>query len=178
MMARPVSHPDDIAARDHIRRRLRALRRDLGVRVEDLADAAGVTTDAIYLYEQRATNPLTGTVQRHAGGLNHRLVMRLAATPALPTHPYAVNLLAMAAATSDGATADAHQRAALLADLVAYRRWLGLTAREITERCGCSRDGTWASQLEAGRKQALLGSYQRYARALGGHLHLDLEPLT
>ncbi len=171
-------HPDDTAARITLRHQLRDLRRQLGVHVDDLADACGTTFKAIYLFEQRGNNPLAATVQRYAGGLGHQIVMRPMLTPELREHPDAAALAALAAATHNPALADAYQRSAVLTNLVAHRRWLNMSARDIAERCGLHRAGGWISQFENDQKPALLATYQRYTRALGGHLNLDLQPLN
>lgn len=168
-------HPDDAEARIKLRLTLRDLRRQQHLTVEHVADQTGSTIAAVYLFEQRDSQLLIARAQRHARGVNHRLVLHPVLPHTLPAHP--TEAAFTAAAVNGGDLDDDYHRSAVLTHLVAYRRWLGLSARDIAERCGNDRAGSSTSLLEADTKPALLASYQRYARALGGRLELDIEAL-
>jgi transcriptional regulator with XRE-family HTH domain len=168
-------HPDDAEARVKLRLQLRDLRRRSGLTAEQTAHNIGCTIAALYLTEQRDSRILLERAQRHARGLHHQLILHPTLPHTLPPHPTEAAFAAMA--DTGGRLSDEHHRAAVLTHLVAYRRWIGLSARDIAERCGNGRDGSSTSQLEAGLKPALLSTLQRYTRALGGVLHIDLEPL-
>ena len=170
-------HPDDTEARIRLRNQLRNLRRSTGVTVHALAEACATTPAAIYLYEQRGHNPLCASVQRHARHLGRRLQLHPVFDPALPDHPDAATFTALADATTNLDLAARHEQAALMANLVAYRRWYGLTARDLADRLNVVRGSGSVSAIESGTKPAHLSTYQRYARALGGRLDLHLQPI-
>ncbi len=170
-------HADDREARTKLRLQLRDLRRQAGHTVAEAAHRAGITPSTLSLYERRGDNPHVVNVQRNARSLNHRLVLRPDLPHNLPTHPTAAILHDLAEQTTEPHLQDVYHRSAVLSDLVAYRRWLGITAREMSAAWGTRPDATAVAGLEAEVKEPLLASYQRYARALGGVLHLDLEPI-
>ncbi len=170
-------HPDDAEARVKLRLQLRDLRLRLGCSQAEAAARAGVTKSAVSLLERRGDNPLVASVQRMARAVDHRAILRPHLPHTLPTHPTAALLAVVEAHAADAHTQDAYHRSAVLADLAAYRRGTGVTAREMSERWGTRRDATAVCDLEGELKEPLLASYQRYTRALGGVLHVDLEPV-
>ncbi len=170
-------HPDDAEARIKLRLQLRDLRRQGGLSQAAAAARIGVTKDTWSLHERRGDNPLAASAQRYARAVDHRLILRPQLPHQLPTHPDAAVLADLAQRAGDPRTQDAYHLTAILAELAGYRRWLGYTAREMSERWGTRRDATAVCDLEGQIKAALLASVQRYARSLGGMLHLDLEPI-
>jgi transcriptional regulator with XRE-family HTH domain len=170
-------HPDDMEARVKLRLQLRDLRRQAGCSQAAAAARAGITKDTWSLHERRGNNPLVASVQRYVRAVDHRLILRPDLPHQLATHPDAAVLADLAARASDPHTQDAYHLTAALIELAAYRRWVGITARELSARWGTRRDATAVCDLEGGTKEPLVGSIQRYARSLGGVLHLDLEPI-
>jgi transcriptional regulator with XRE-family HTH domain len=170
-------HPDDTEARVKLRLQLRDVRRQAGYTVAEAADRIGITKGALSLHERRGDNPLVASVQRNARGFDHRLHLRPELPHRLAVHPTAAVLRDLAAHATDPHDEDAYHRSAILADLAAYRRWVGITARDMSGRWGTRADGTAVCDLEQEVKEPLLASFQRYTRALGGVLHIDLEPL-
>lgn len=178
-MGRPVDlHPDDTAARLHLVATLRHIRETLGITRAGLAVALDTTVTAVASRELKPSNPAIHTAQAWARALGHQMVMRPMLTPELPTHPVVANLQAMAAGGSDDDLRDSYHRSAVLHTMTAHRRWLGVSAREFMTRLGGSRDSGALSAVEAETKPPHLATYQRYARALGGWLHLDPQPLN
>jgi transcriptional regulator with XRE-family HTH domain len=171
-------HPADGEARRALREQLRHARLNLNIPTSHVANALGITRGAVTNYELTAENPSTATLQRYARAIQHRLVITAHLTPDLPVHPATANLQAMAANTEDPTTADMYSRSALLTHLIAHRRWLGLSGEDIAVRSGMARKGGAVSEFEADLKDAKLGTYQRYARALGGWLEMALEPVN
>jgi DNA-binding XRE family transcriptional regulator len=170
-------HPDDGEARIKLRLQLRDLRRQACYSQAAAAARAGITKDTWSLHERRGNNPLVVSVQRCARAVDHRLILRPDLPHLLPRHPDAAVLADLAARARDPRTQDAYHPTGVLIELAAYRRWAGITARELSARWGTRRDATAICDLEGGLKEPLVGSIQRYARSLGGVLHLDLEPL-
>ncbi len=170
-------HEDDRQARTKLRLQLRDLRTQAGYTTAQAAAAAGITPSTLSLYERRGDNPLVANVQRNARAVDHRLILRPELPHTLPAHPTAAILHDLAERATDPHAQDAYHRSAVLSDLAAYRRWAGITAREMSAVWGARRDATAVCALEQEAKEPLLASYQRYARALGGVLHLDLEPI-
>src|SRR5690242_15860918 len=172
-------HPDDAAARVALNRQLYTIRVQAGISRADLAAAAGTTRDAITSRENmKHPNPLIRTIQLQAGCLGHRLVMRPVLTPVLPEHPTVTALRAMADGDPDPDRADDYHRSVVLHTMVAHRRWLCTSARQLAERFVGRRGADCLSELENEHRPPQLSTYQRYARALGGRLELTLEPFT
>jgi transcriptional regulator with XRE-family HTH domain len=170
-------HPDDAEARVKLRLQLRDLRLQAGYSQAAVARRLGVTKDTWSLHERRGNNPLVTSVQRYARAVDHRLILRPELPHVLPAHPDAAVLNDLARRAADPTDQDAYHRSALLADLAAYRRWVGIAAREMSQRWGTRRDATAVCDVESEAKEPLIGSIQRYVRSLGGVLHLDLEPI-
>ncbi len=166
---------DDVAARLKLIRDLAAIRVAAGLSGRDLGGRLGVTGGAIHHLE-RTTNPWVGTVQRYARSLNHVATFELRGL-ADPGDPAATLWRDMAAAARDHGGADTYRRAALVATLAAARRAANLLQVDVAARLGVSHVSV--SQLErCGRDDHAVAMVQRYARAIGGWLHLELQPLT
>jgi len=67
----------------------------------------------------------------------------------------------------------AERRRALLDELVARRRAVGLSQGEVAERMGTSQPAV--ARLEAGQVDARVSTLQRYADAVGARLRLGLD---
>lgn len=177
-MTRCPDHPDDITQRQQLPRQLTQLRLQLGVPVEDLADAAGTTPDAIRLFERNGTNAYLHIAQRYVRGLGHRLNIWPTLPVTLPTHPHTANLLAMAAGADDPDQADTYQRAAAMHHAVTYRLWSGVSARDLGQRLGVSRRSGNIGNVENEYGKPMIRTWQWYLRGLGGRLPLTLEPVN
>ncbi len=170
-------HPADMDVRLAVIRDLANLRRSAGMSRAELGRRIGCTGEAVALAEKTAADPRVDRLQRTARGLNHRLTLTARFDPDLGANDPTVALFRRYAHHHpDPDTADEHHRSELLAHLTAQRRQLGLTARHVSRHIG--RSESLISTLEQDAKPALLSSYQRYARGLGGHLAIDLQPLN
>ncbi len=178
-MARtPDPHPDDRAARLALIAQLRTIREQAGLSRTDLAQHLGITYATIAQRETKGGNQLIHTTQAHARALGVRVVMTPQLDPGLPEHPTTAVLRAMADGDPDPGMADSYHRSVVLHTMVAHRRWLCVSARAFAERLGLARGAGGLSEMEAETHPPLLSTYQRYARALGGWLELDLQPLA
>ncbi len=152
----------DIHHRHHLIATLRQLRIDNGMLQRDIADDLHVVQEAISRLERADRDPHLATLQRYARALDHRLHMRLT-VPGVPgVRPTQFD-------PGDKAATDN-----IRARLGAARHHLGLTQGVIAERLG--RHHTAVSALEVGGAEPRLGSYQRYARALGGRFRCAIVP--
>lgn len=70
--------------------------------------------------------------------------------------------------------ADAVALDSLICDLRELRQDLGLAQREVAHRMGCSR--SMVSYLETGQRPFSMSNLQRYIRALGCKLVIEVEP--
>lgn len=72
-----------------------------------------------------------------------------------------------------GAYEDAQRRSAILRDLVGARRARGIAQRMVAERMGTTQSAV--SDLECGATDPRLSTLQRYARAVGMRLVVEVE---
>ncbi len=169
-------HPDDLAARHALLGGLAHLRETTdGVSQTTIGQALGISADAVRLAEQSTADPCVDRLQRHLRATRHQLVLNPRFDPDLPADNTTAMFRAMADAAADPDQADMYHRSAVLHHLIARRRWLGKTARDISRQLG--RSDSAIGQLEQDAKPAMLSSYQLYTRAVGGILHLDIEPI-
>lgn len=168
MRALPDLHPDDLAMRVMIRDLLIHYRTRDGIGQRELAKRMGLTQGAVSKFE-RGTSWLVSSLQRRAGVHDRRLVVRLVGLPEPPDE-----VLALAAMRpTDPVRAEAWDRAAVAAELAAARNTLGVTQEQVGEVLGCGKRAV--AYIEGDDKDALLVSWQRYCRALGGALWVGLE---
>lgn len=167
-------HPEDLAARIRLRHGLVALRHLAGWSQRDLSTELGLTPTALGWWErQPEANSLTVTFARYAAVFNHQI--RIVPVGVGVETPVSRNYTAMAAAQRDLVEAHRFEMAAVVEQLVAYRRSEGISHLDMGRRLG--RDDSSISQLERGiRDNPRLSSWQRYTRALGGHLNVGLVP--
>lgn len=175
LMRRPVDlHPTDTANRLRLIQHLADLRRAHGLRINDIGERLGLGSNVIGQFENR-TNPKISTVQRVAHALSHRLLLLVDAPPGFGLEdPCGRVYAALAEATGSAERRHEAQRSQTLARLVAGRRWLDYDQVTLAQHMGCSPSAV--QQIEQDRKDPILSTYQRYARALGGVLLLTLQP--
>jgi transcriptional regulator with XRE-family HTH domain len=155
----------DLYARKKLVEQMRKVRTELGFTCADVGDDLGIGEVAYRRVESfTVTDPYLRTLQRYARGLDRAVRIRFAGegiepfnTP-IPGHLPAVE-------------ADAQHRAGLAAALVAARKRLGLNQTQLGKRLGISFTG--ASAIECSDSSRTY-TYQRYARAVGGRLTLNL----
>lgn len=172
-MTRGDVYPDDLQARHTVLAALRTLRHAQHMSMADVAEQLGVNEKAVHLNEKKLHDPRIARLQAHLRALNHRLRMRPIFDPDLPADRTTALFAHLADAEPDSVHADSHHRSAVLRHLVARRRWLDLTAQQVS--ASIDRSPSLISRIEMETKEPMLSSYQRYARALGGWLRLDLE---
>ncbi len=169
-------HCDDLAARHTLLSRLARLRETVdGVSQTTIGRELGISADAVRLAEQSTADPRVDRLQRHIRAMRHQLILNPRFDPDLPADATTAMFRAMADAAVDPDQADMYHRSAVLHHLIARRRWLGKTARDISRQLG--RSDSALGQLEQDTKPAMLSSYQLYTRVVGGVLRLDLEPI-
>jgi transcriptional regulator with XRE-family HTH domain len=159
------SHPDDEAARNALIGEYRRIREERGVSKRGLAAVMGVDRRAVQSFEEhRPANPKVASLVKYGEPLALR--------PAMDVHGFVV-APAVEAATL---RACGYLGAAVLAELVATRRAMGISQAGLARRCDA---WTWSavSCIEIADHEPLLATLQRYARALGGRLGVRWEEL-
>lgn len=174
-------HPDDLAARHTLLGRLGELRANTpGVSQSTIGAELGISVEGVRQAEQATADPRLDRLARHLRAVRHQLVLTPQFDPDLPDDATTAVFRRMADAATYAEEADMYHRSAVLRHLVARRRWLGLSAREVSRKLG--RSDSALSMLEQDVKPPMLSSYQIYTRAVGGVLRLDVarleEPLT
>lgn len=174
MTITPDLHPGDAAHRRDLVAELRALRIDACLSYADVASASYVhrTTGGHFERDEQCHHIVT--VQRYTRAVGHvaDLVLHGIVAPATANvRTYA----AVAASSRDPEAVDAATRSLCIARLTAARRSCGLTRTALGTRMGITGDAV--HRIEAERYEPLLSTYQRYARALGGWLTVELRPV-
>jgi transcriptional regulator with XRE-family HTH domain len=160
--------PGDAAHRRWLLQRLRALRISLGCGLADVGYELHLTWSGVSKFENHPNpNPYICSVQRYLRALDHRADLRLRGLPDVEGDPNC-----RFGNSDDPAAADAAERSLLLARLLATRKALGISQFELARRLGCDRSSLCV--IEQGRQEPMLGTYQRYARALGGSLRVNV----
>lgn len=168
-------HPDDRAARLHLRDQLAQARRDRGLSQRDLAAHLGIGQGAIGDTEtSRTANMVAANAQHRARVLAHRLTFHIDRL-AVPADPAAATLHHLATNATTDTAEDEHHLAATTAHLYAIRRWTGMTGKDFARRIAA--DETAVNTFERHVRTPLLGTIQRYTRGLGGVLRFHLQPL-
>jgi transcriptional regulator with XRE-family HTH domain len=173
-MLAPVDlHPDDMAVRDRLAAQLRALRTGAGISQRDAAARLGICQSRLFYIEQRRAWQVR-LVQRWARIYDHRLALSVSDL----TVPDDGDELAAVYAAQRPATLDTVDRLHLrqvVNDLARIRRQR-MSAETMGRLLGRSDSAVqWREDNPDG---ALLASVQQYARALGGHLDVDLAPIA
>lgn len=166
-----VEHPADVVVRDELTLKLVALRMRHGMSQHALAGALDV--GIVWCEQAESGHPMT-TLSRTfmwAKVFRHELVIRTG----LEDVDYAPWLSAWGEVTRLVAkgTLDPYWRSSFEVErAVGLRRAFGLTNLDMQSRLGVKRNavGDW----ESGRKACILPGLQRYIRALGGSVRVDL----
>lgn len=163
MRTPPDLHPDDPATRYGLRDMLVDTRHNYGMTQRDLAERLGRYKSTVATME-RDSHWRVSTVQRWA----HALGLRLLLTPAVTGINDDLFLLRPA----DPDAAMAFDRRAFIESLADARRAVRMTQRILAERLGITENGVGEIEKE---RDVLLSTAQRYCRALGTSLSIDLE---
>jgi transcriptional regulator with XRE-family HTH domain len=165
-------HPDDDTTLRWIVTDLTAARRDQHLHQRHVADRLGISHKAVSKLERGSTGTLhCATIQRHARAVNRVAVFTASGITWAPDTALVASLRAMNPTHPD--RADQVALALLIAQLTAARHQAKRTQAHIGAVMGCA--ATAVAQIEAGRNLHL-ATLQRYVRALGGVLHVDLRP--
>lgn len=163
-------HPDDLTARLNLRDMLIEQRVEQGLSQAALARHIGLSQSAIAKAET-GTNWHIAVLQRIARGLNVRILLYPDDIPGGPYNDPTADLFR----PTDPHRADQWDQTNLLANLVAARQACGLTQRQVGEILGSSESAV--GNYERTKTGLMLISPQRYCRAIGGTLALELEHL-
>ena len=171
-MSSPVEHPDDITARLRIRDALRTHRHELRLTTAAVSRLAGLHEYAVRDMERRPTWELW-RAQQWARGLGHQL--RLCPQGLTIPEPDTTALVLEATVAFGAYDEDQLHLRTVIHDLARTRRHQGITAAGLARTCGT--DERAVSNFEADPTRSLLRIWQRYVRALGGHLTFELVPV-
>lgn len=173
MPRNPHRHPDDVAALRWILTDLTAARRDQHLHQRHVADRLGISHKAVSNLERGVAATLyCATIQRHARALNRQAVFTVTGIGWAPDTPLVAALRAMNPAGPD--RADQVALALLVARLATARQLAGHSQATLGVLLGCT--ATAVAQTEAGHNLQL-ATLQRYVRALGGVLHVNVQPV-
>lgn len=168
MRTPPDLHPDDIATREGLRDMLVDARRHYGMTQRDLASRLGRTPPTIGWMEVHF-HWRVSTVQRWA----HAVGLRLLLIPAIiDSCSRQINDDLFLLRPADPDAAMAFDRRAFIESLADARRTMRVTQRILGERMGITENGVAEIEKE---RDVLLVNAQRYCRALGTSLVIDLE---
>lgn len=165
-------HPDDLASRIALRDLLIERRHEVGLSQSRLARRIGLSQSAVGKAET-GTNWHLLVLQRIARSIDARIVLYPDNLPGVgKVHDDTTAVFR----PTDPQRADLWDQANLLANLVAARQALGLTQAQMGERLGSSESAV--GNYERTKTGLMLISPQRYCRALGGELAMELEHLA
>lgn len=168
-------HPADLQHRRRLMSGITQRRRSRHITQMQAARVVGVTFHAISGFDRgRLTNPGIDLVQRHCWTIRHTLGLRLHGLPDVDGDPNVVLWKQLAAKATDVEATDRYDRAAMLATLIAAREALGITQAGLSQTLGVHQSAI--HQIENADKTPRLGTYQRYARGLGGAATYTLAP--
>ncbi|MEV4521443.1 helix-turn-helix transcriptional regulator [Micromonospora tulbaghiae] len=163
-------HPDDLAARLNLRAMLVERRTDLGYSQTAIGRHVGLSQGAIAHLETRS-NWHIAVLQRYARGLNTRILLYPADLPGGPYDDPTADLFR----PTDPDRADQWDQQQLLLNLAAARQAAGLTQRQVGDALGSSESAV--GNYERTKTGLMLIAAQRYCRAIGGRLALELAHL-
>ncbi len=166
-------HPDDTVARDQLAGRLRRIREGRRISQRGLADMLDIDHTNASGLELRRTWKIR-TVQRWARVLGYRLDLGITGGVVVPDDGDALAAVYAAQQPTTEDAEDLLDLRALINDVRRIRIASGITLAEMGRRLGCGPSSV--SHREADPDGAMLVSAQRYVRALGGALRVELEP--
>lgn len=164
--------PEDPAARIEIAQRLIAIRNEKGISQEGLCRLRGVPRHHQNNIE-RGTNWHVETLQAWSRSLGYTLVMTTRGLPELDDEDDIYAMILAMAKPKDRQAHDLLHRISVRNYLIRLRIHMGITITELASRWGRGVDSVSSWEL-AREDTSLLHTLQRYARSLGGWLHLDL----
>lgn len=165
-------HPDDLTARLNLRAALVERRHEHGLSQARLAQTMGLSQTAI-AHVEKGTNWHLLVLQRYAHAVNLRIIAYPDALPGVGTiHDPAADAFRPA----DPERAHRWDQANLIGNLAAARRAVGLTQAIVAERLGATENAV--GNYEHTKAGVVLISPQRYCRAIGGALALEVEDLA
>ena len=165
-------HPDDQTAQIELNAMLAGLRRSSGLTPDTYAQRLGISASAVSYMERDPTpNLRIATIEVRAAIVYRTLVIGVHGLPDVTEDPYVAFIARRDAATPEGR---AENTAAWIIGVCdATRQALGLTNDTVAKRMGITRAAV--SRFHTNPiPTMLLGTAQRYARALGGHLQPQL----
>lgn len=163
----------DMAARVVLCGQLRDLRKAAGLSGESVARSAGFGNLGAVRTLERQTSWLAPKAQRWARGLDHVLRLQITGLTVADDTP---DSLVLKWTTTFGGTDEDHMHLLVIAnDLVRTRLAAGISRVEMAERCGVTEGAI--RDWEDAPAVSLLRLFQRYGRALGGAIHLDVQPV-
>lgn len=167
-------HPDDLAARIDVRVALRQRRHDRGLSAEAVSRRAGFAYASAVRDLEDETSWETWRVQQWARGLDE--VLRLHIDGVEIAADDTASLVLKAATPFGGFDEDQLHLQVVAADLIRTRKAMGVTRSALARRCGVGERALRG--FENSPLKSLLRIYQRYGRALGGAVRLDLDPVA
>lgn len=174
MPRRTDINPADLETRQELLRTLKATREHLGIPQLAVARKMGIGLAAVSRFELRNPNPRISTVQRYARTLGHAAQLHLADLPEVDLDVHEDMLQRLARSTNPD-VADAAHRSLAIVRLVATRHHLGLRQCDVADVIGITVNAL--HQIEADAADPILSTYQKYTRALGGQLTVQLQPV-
>lgn len=173
MIRRPDLHPDDLANRQVIGQRLRAARIAEGVSAYELSarlNRSRTTGQDLESTSQWAVR----RVQAWARALNHRFTMTITGVQVPTTYDLHADILRVAARFG-AADEDRMHLLEVVNDLIRVREHLNIPYQEMADRLGVTDRAVRGWELYPSGSQLI--SAQRYCRALGGALTLNVSPV-
>lgn len=177
MSITPDLHPDDAAHRLWLFAELRRLREETGLSKAAVGARMGLSADSIRRVECLPDpNTLLMTVQRHARSVDHIAIPTLHGIQLPPVTAYS-RVLEHLTYSMKPELADAAFRALMIDRLSEARRARRpkLSTKAFALLSGLKQGALF--HLESQTHEALVSSYQRYARGLGGWMTVELQPL-
>lgn len=170
-MNHPEVNPSDLAARMALRTSLRRLRADLKLSGQCVSRLAGFDDPGAVRAMERGTSWAVWRVQAWARGLGWVFRMRITGLE-VPADD-ATAMVLKANIPFGGLDEDLLHLRVIAHDLIRTRKAV-MSRSEMARRCGVTAGAT--DDWEARPEESLLLMYQRYTRALGGALELELQP--
>lgn len=167
-------HPDDLVARIDLRAGLRQHRTDLDLSTEAVSRLAGFPYASAVRGLERMTSWEAWRAQQWARALGHALRLRIDGL--IVPEDDMTSLVLRSTTAFGGFDEDQLHLQIVAADLVRTRHAMGVTRAELGRRCGVNERAI--REFEQSPLQSWLRTYQRYGRALGGIIRLDLQPVT
>lgn len=165
--------PADLAARVELRTQLHGLRKDMDLSGENVARLCGFGNLGAVRSLERRTNWEVWRLQRWARGLDRMLRLHIIGLT-LPDDD--ITSMVLRATTAFGARDEDDLHLRIVAhDLIRTRKAM-FSRPEMASRCGVTEGAV--RDWEAQPQSSVVRLYQRYARALGGTVTLELQPVV